>query len=231
MKFFHWGFLLAAVCSVTQGTILGQVTSASQSGVLPQASLALAPSNSAPAAPPWQPLNGSQRLMLFWDDTYNSPGAFLALSIGALTAQATDTPAAWSKDSSGYTRRFASAYGQLAIRNAVNEGLAGATGLEPRYIPCHCSGSVKRTGHALKWTFVTYAQSGRTTLDIPQIAGAYGSGMVSTYWYPHRSYSPLVQGIEFGHEEMGEVFLDNVVQEFGSDIERALHLKSSAHTN
>jgi hypothetical protein len=62
------------------------------------------------------------------------------------------------------------------------------------------------------------------TLDMPQIAGAYGSGIVSTYWYPHRQYSPLVQGVQFGHEQMGEVVIGNMVQEFGPSIKRALHV-------
>jgi hypothetical protein len=52
--------------------------------------------------------------------------------------------------------------------------------------------------------------------------------MISTYWYPHRLYDPLVQGVQFGHEEMGEVALGNVLQEFGPDLRRALRWRSSA---
>ena len=50
--------------------------------------------------------------------------------------------------------------------------------------------------------------------------------MISTYWYPHRLYSPLVQGLQFGHEQMGEVLIGNLIQEFGPDIKRSLHLHS-----
>ena len=73
-------------------------------------------------------------------------------------------------------------------------------------------------------TFTTYRQDGRLTLDVPQIAGAYGSGMISTYWYPHQQYTPLVQGVQFGHEQMGEVLVGNLVREFGPDLKRGLHL-------
>jgi hypothetical protein len=176
----------------------------------------------------WRPLTGQERLILFWSDTYASPGAFVALSISAMKEQMTGTPAKWDADGNGYTRRFASGYGQLAARTVVHEGLAGLTGLDPRYIPCHCEGTIKRTTHALKMTFITYSRSGRVTLDVPQIAGAYGSGMVSTYWYPHALYNPLVQGVQFGHVEMGEVFVGNFMQEFGPDIKRALHLHAIA---
>jgi hypothetical protein len=203
----------------------------SEAAVLPEApasSLSQSPaSTQAQGAAAWQPLTTEQRFSIFWDDTYNSPGAFVALSVGAMFSQMTGTPGAWS-DGNGYTRRFASGYGQLAIRNVVHEGLDGVTGLDPRYTPCNCKGAFKRSTHALKMSVTTYTRDGRMTLDAPQIAGAYGSGMISTYWYPHSHYSPLVQGVQFGHEEMAEVVIGNLFQEFGRDMKRALHLGSSS---
>ncbi len=172
----------------------------------------------------WEPLSGRARLALFWNDTYNSPGAFLALSVTALAGEIEDKPAQWSADGSGYTRHFASAYGQLVASNVIHEGMAAVSGLDPRYVPCQCKGVFRRSRHALKMSFATYTHSGRLTLDVPQLAGAYGSGMISTYWYPHRLYNPLVQGVQFGHEEMGEVLVENLFQEFTSDLKSALHL-------
>jgi hypothetical protein len=172
----------------------------------------------------WQPLTGRQRLTHFWNDSYDSPGAFLALSVSALAGQLENKPAQWSEDGSGYTRHFASAYGQLVAGNVIHEGLAAASGLEPRYIPCQCKGVFRRSRHALKMSFVTYTHGGRLTPDVPQLAGAYGAGMISTYWYPHRLYNPLVQGVQFGHEQMAQVFAENLFQEFTSDLKSALHL-------
>jgi hypothetical protein len=175
-----------------------------------------------PEAP--KPLTRRDRFTLFWNDTYASPGAFAGLGAGALIDQVRHEPAKWDADGSAYTRRFASEYGQLAARNVIHEGLAGITGLDPRYPVCKCEGVFHRSAHALKMTFTTYRADGRLTLDMPQIAGAYGSGMISTYWFPHQQYSPLVQGVQFGHEQMGEVLIGNMVQEFGPDLKRALHL-------
>jgi hypothetical protein len=207
--------------------------------MLGSGTLAPAPIESIPSAPihaasstgtgtRLAPLTGKDRFTLFWNTTYASPGAFLALSAGAMVDEVRHTPAKWDVDGSGYTRRFASAYGQLAARNIIHDGLAGVTGLDPRYTPCKCTGPLKRSGHALKMSFTTYRQDGRLTLDVPQIAGAYGSGMISTYWYPHRLYNPLVQGVQFGHEQMGEIVVGNLVEEFGPDMKRALHLHSIA---
>jgi hypothetical protein len=182
-----------------------------------------------PEAPlPVHQLTKMDRLTLFWNDTYASPGAFVGLSAGAFVDQVRHTPAKWDGDGSGYTRRFASEYGQLATRNVIHEGLAGVAGLDPRYSVCNCAGTMHRSAHALKMTFTTYRKDGTLVLDVPQIAGAYGSGIVSTYWYPHHLYSPLVQGVQFGHEQMGEVLIGNLIQEFGPDLKRSLHLHSIA---
>jgi hypothetical protein len=183
-----------------------------------------APVSSASAPTPR--LTRQDRLTLFWNDTYASPGAFAGLSAGALVDQVMHTPAKWDADGSGYTRRFASEYGQLAARNVIHEGLAGITGLDPRYQKCECYGMLNRSAHAVKMSFTTYRQDGRLTLDVPQLAGAYGSGIISTYWYPHHLYSPLVQGVQFGHEQMGEIVIGNLVKEFGPDLEHALHLRA-----
>jgi hypothetical protein len=176
----------------------------------------------APAAP--GPLTGKQRLILFWNDTYASPGAYAGVGMGAVIDQMEHTPGKWDADGSGYTRRFASEWGQLAVRNVVHEGLAGVTGLDPRYLMCNCKGVLRRSAHALKMSVTTYREDGRLALDVPQMAGAYGSGIISTYWYPHSRYNPLVQGVQFGHEQMGEIALNNLVQEFSTDIKRALHV-------
>jgi hypothetical protein len=180
----------------------------------------------APKPPPEtpKPLTMQDRVVLLWNDTYASPGAFAGLAAGALADQIRNVPVKWNDDGNAYTRRFASEYGQLAARNVIHEGLAAVTGLDPRYPVCKCEGVLHRSAHALQMTFTNYRKDGRLTLDMPQIAGAYGSGMVSTYWYPHRLYSPLVQGVQFGHEQMGEVFIGNLIQEFGPNIKQAFHL-------
>ena len=191
-------------------------------GMTPEISQAIPKPPETPE--PTRPLTRMDRLTLFLNDTYASPGAYAGLSAGAMIDQVRHTPAKWDQDGSAYTRRFASEYGQLAARNVIHEGMAAMTGLDPRYPVCKCTGLIHRSAHALEMTFTTYRQDGRLVLDMPQIAGAYGSGMISTYWYPHQQYSPLVQGVQFGHEQMSEVLIGNLVQEFGPDLKRGLHL-------
>ena len=147
-------------------TVFPGVAGASHDALLQGLGMTPRISQAMPTAPRTRPcpirrLTGKDRLTLFWNDTYASPGAFAGLSAGALVDQVRHTPAKWDRDGSGYTRRFASEYGQLATRNVIHEGLAGITGLDPRYPVCKCDGTLHRSAHALKMTFTTY-RAGRT---------------------------------------------------------------------
>jgi hypothetical protein len=178
----------------------------------------------APTKP--APLTTKGRLTLFWNETYASPGLWAGVAGGAMVDQVRHTPLKWDGDGNGYTRRFASEYGQLAVRNSIYHGMAGLTGVDPRYTVCKCQGTLRRGTHALLSTFITYREDGRPSLNMPSIASGYGAGMISTFWYPHQQFNPLVQGVQFGHEQMGELVVNNLLQEFGPDVQRRLHIKA-----
>jgi hypothetical protein len=222
------------VASENPGVLFSSSRDSQLQSAPPNSSLIPAISPDTPSAPvsnvktAYPRLNANDRLNLFLNDTYESPEAFAGLFAGALVDQIRHAPAQWNQGASGYTRRFANEYGQLAARNAIHDGLAGLTGLDPRYSACRCHGTLRRSAHAVKMSLTTYRQDGRLTLDVPQIAGAYGSGILSTYWYPRTDYTPLGQGILFGHEQMGEIMVGNLAKEFAPDLRRGLHLHSIA---
>ncbi len=72
---------------------------------------------------------------------------------------------------------------------------------------------------------MTRNNEGETRFDVPAIAGAYSSGMLSMYWYPHR-FSPLTDGVRVGNQQMGFYVGMNVLREFAPDVKRGLHLKN-----
>ena len=189
-----------------------------------------APSQVIPPA-----LTGNERWHLYVNETYLSSGSYLASLGAALGLQAIDYPSDWGGGFRGYGRRAASQYGTLVIQNTLHDGGAAALGYEPRYFRCQCTGVWRRTGHVLEMTFLTYDQHGQKRLDLPQLVGAYGSGMLSTYWYPKR-FSPLVQGVQAGHLQLGFVAGMRMVQEFTPEIKRLWPLRrlfnrSSEKTN
>jgi hypothetical protein len=165
------------------------------------------------------PLTASGRWHMYLKETYLDPGAY-ASSLGeAVIVQTLNYPSAWGGGFEGYGRRAANQYGLLVIQNSIHDGGAAALGYEPRYFRCQCTGFVHRTGHALEMSFLTYDRRGHKRLDLPQLVGAYGSGMLSAYWSP-RTFSPLVQGVQTGHLQFGFVAAMHMLQEFSPEIKR-----------
>jgi hypothetical protein len=172
----------------------------------------------------YKPLNGRER----WQRWVSEDGASPAIYIESLTAaaylQAIPDPATWNRTAGGFVRRLGSSYGSNLIQNTVQESTASIAGTDPRYFTCACSGFFHRSGHALKMTLLTYNRDGRETLDLPQITAAYGSSMIEVMWWPQH-YTPLVQGVQTGHLEMGFIGAEHLVQEFAPELKRLLHLR------
>jgi hypothetical protein len=172
----------------------------------------------------YKPLNGRER----WQRWVSEDGASPALHVESLATadflQIINAPSAWGRNTGGYLRRAGSSYASDGIENSVRESMAWAEGTEPRYLICGCTGFFHRTGHALKMTLLTYNRKGRETLDVPQLAGAYGSSMIEAMWYPPH-YSPLVQGVQSGHIEVGILGAEHLAQEFSPELKRIFHLR------
>ena len=166
------------------------------------------------------PLTGAERWHFYANETFLSSGIYFAAFGSALGLQSSGKPRAWGGGFEGYGRRSASQYGLFAIQNTVHDTAAAAFGHEPRYFRCQCTGAWRRTGRALEMTFLTYDAHGHKRLDLPQLAGAYSSGMISTLWYP-KGYSPLVQGVQAGHTQFAFVAGIHLIQEFSPEIRRS----------
>jgi hypothetical protein len=167
----------------------------------------------------YAPLDGHERFVRWWNEDGGSSSIHLTALLDASVTQVVNTPPEWGRTAGGFLRRGASSYGSNIIQNTTHEGLAYAMGTDTRYFACNCRGFLPRSGHALQMTLLTYNMSGHKTLDIPQIAGAYGGPMVATMWWP-RHYTPLVQGVQVGHLEIGLIGTIHMVQEFSPDLKR-----------
>lgn len=131
-----------------------------------------------------------------------------------------NAPPEWRQGAQGYFKRAASQFGQFAADDSIRSGLAAAAGLDTRYRRCECSGSGRRTVHAIRWSFVTRNNEGKTRFDWPRLAGAYGSGFVMDAWYPER-FGPK-DAFRQGHTEFGAAIGGNLLREFTPEIKRLL---------
>ena len=171
----------------------------------------------------YKPQDGHERWQRWVSEDGRSPTIHVVSLATASYHQIVNTPSEWNRTAEGFGRRLGSSYGSGVIQHTVHDGMAAAAGTDTRYFPCACSGLFRRSGHALKMTFLTYNRSGHLTLDLPQLSGAYGGSMISTMWYPD-NYSPLVQGVQSGHIEVGFIGAKHIAQEFAPELKRFFHL-------
>jgi hypothetical protein len=167
------------------------------------------------------PLSAHERWQRYWDESVLSPGLYFASLGAAAGGQLANEPREWKQGLEGYGRRSASNFGLFLMQTTIHEGAAAASGYDPRYSRCECRGALRRTRHAIVWSFVTRNREGRLRPDIPAISAAYGSGMLATYWYPSR-FSPLTDGVRTGNQQLGFQIGVNVIREFGPEIKRAI---------
>lgn len=172
----------------------------------------------------YQPLDYRERWHQYLEDTWQSGGFYVAALATAANDQATRIPPEWRLDAAGFGERTASWIAIFGIQESIHHGGAAALGFDPRYLACQCRGFLRRSAHAVKWSVVTKNSSGQARPDLPVIAGAYGSGVVSTFWYP-APHKPLADGVTAGNQQMLFVAGINVIKEFAPELKRALRLK------
>ena len=171
----------------------------------------------------YKPLTGKERAAFLVSDTLLSPLTYVAAVGGGGIQHLNNAPPEWNQGAKGYAKRSASVLGIVLIQGSISNGAAAALGYEPRYIHCGCNGFLKRTSHAVVWSIITKNSAGGNRLNLPALAGAYGSGMISTLWYPDR-FDPWKDGVRLGTQQLPFLAGANWLREFSPDLKRVLHL-------
>lgn len=174
---------------------------------------------SSPVQGSYVPLNGEERWHNFWNDTLLSPLSYVGALGGAYGQQLGDQPKEWGNSFAAYTKRVGSNLAQFGSQEAIHQGGAALMHTDPRYLSCRCKGGMQRTWYALKMSFLTYKEDGDKTVDIPQIAGAYGGAIISDVPNPSR-YSPFLQGVRGGNLQIGANVAINLFREFSPELNR-----------
>jgi hypothetical protein len=128
-------------------------------------------------------------------------------------------PREWTRSWEGYGKRVGTMFALFTIDTGVHEAGDAALELDPRYFRCRCRGGLRRTWNAFEMSFLAYDREGHKRVDFPQLAGAYGSGMIVTTWYP-QSYDLRIQSVQMGHQQMGFVVGVNLIREFSPELKR-----------
>jgi hypothetical protein len=161
---------------------------------------------------------GQERFHAYLRDTFG-PGALLQSAFVAGTNHFDNDPPEWRQGAQGYGRRFASRFGRFTIQKSIEYGLGTVLRQDTSYRRCECSGFLRRMSHALSSNFIARKRDGSRTLTIAKVAGYYGSGMISTAWYPDR-YTATGDGVRLGTLSLVSGTGVNVIREFWPEIRR-----------
>jgi hypothetical protein len=169
----------------------------------------------------YEPLSGKERLKVYFKMNYASVGAYFGPVFTALLLdQATGSPAQWGGGFAGFGRRVASRVGSAIVQGTVQAPVAALLHEDIRYIASCRHGFKSRTWHAIKYSFLTYNEHGRPTLNVANLGSYYASTAVSTAWLP--SHNNLATYTLSATEQIGLSIPINVIQEFWPEIRHSV---------
>ncbi|MFN3325371.1 MAG: hypothetical protein ACK5AZ_17900 [Bryobacteraceae bacterium] len=182
-------------------------------------------SQQQPAAPPtsptpaqWTPMTKSEKVRASVRNAVGPP-ALVGPAILAFWDLGIDRVPEWPSGGAGYIRYYGDRFGRNAIRESIELTFDLALGHDPRYFRSPHPGVWRRTRHALKQTVFNYNDQGKRVVGYPNIFGAYGSGLISGFWYPP-SRNSFASGLGRGTGQLGINAGTNVFYEFWPDIRR-----------
>lgn len=147
-----------------------------------------------------------------------SPAAAGKAGLGAAVTQATNTPSEWGQGASGFGERLGSAFGKHLVQRGIQYPVSKMFHEQLGYQRSGQKGFGPRLKHALVATVITHkTTTGKRTVAKGQLAGAFGSGLVSRLWQP-ASTRTVGLGFASGGITLGVDAAGNVIREFWPEI-------------
>jgi hypothetical protein len=141
---------------------------------------------------------------------YPIAGSAIAAGVG----QFSDSPPEWHQGVEGYSKRFGSDFGIVAVGTTTRYGLAEALKEDTLYYRCECTGLFPRLRYAVLSTLMARrGDDGHRVFSIPALAAPYAGALTAIYgWYPGR-YSAK-DAFRMGNYSMLGYMGGNVTLEF-----------------
>jgi hypothetical protein len=136
------------------------------------------------AAKPVPVLNDDQLFHKYVVSTVG-PSGLIGAAAAAGWEQYQNYPDEWGRGTSGYAKRWASAYAAGAIGNTTKYAFAHALHQDPSFTPCRCRGFNARMRHAVTSVFTARTRSGRDVFSPATVAGLAAEHMIpAALWFP-----------------------------------------------
>lgn len=167
-----------------------------------------------------KPMTGSERWSYYLRSTYGLRSlAYTAAGTGI--NQARDTVPEWGQGMEGYSKRYASSFGQKAIKRSIHHGLASLFHEDPRFRRSDRSGLFDRALHAAGQTLFAYKDDGGRRVGYSRFVATGAAAYISRQWRPER-YHSADQYFSSAVRSLGIDAAKNVFNEFWPDIRRML---------
>src|SRR5437868_6596433 len=163
-------------------------------------------------------LDVSGKLRYHAEATYK-PMALLGVAAYAGVLQADGAPKEWGGGGGAYGQRYASTLAWVGIHSALAFSLDSALHQDPRYYRSGEGGFWKRSGHAIRGTFLTRTDKGGEIFSTWRMGSAFGAAYLSNQWYPDRLNTVRLDLIQ-GGVTVGFDLVSNLGAEFLPDIKR-----------
>lgn len=119
------------------------------------------------------------------------PYPIVGSAVTAGLNQYTNSPPEWRQGAEGYSKRFGSDVGIVAVATTTRYGLAEVLREDTLYYRCECKGFGPRMRHAIASTLIARrGEDGHRVFSIPALVAPYAGTTTAVYaWFPNR-YGP-----------------------------------------
>ena len=116
------------------------------------------------------------------------PYPIAGVAVAAGINQLSNEPPEWNQGVAGYSRRFGSDLGIVAVGTTARYGLAEALREDTLYYRCECKGLFPRLRHAVISTVIARrGNDGHRVFSFPALVAPYAGTFTAVYgWYPDR---------------------------------------------
>lgn len=119
----------------------------------------------------------------------------------------------------GFGKRYGARLASGATNNAIEAGLGGLWGEDPRYFPAKGKPLKSRLGHVVKMAFITHNRAGETMPAYARYVAFAGGNLVSNTWRPDSPSTAGNVSLQVGFNFMNRI-IGNAFSEFMPGIDK-----------
>jgi hypothetical protein len=162
------------------------------------------------------PMTQKEKFYFYLKTTYDPQSLFFSAASAGIQ-QARDSVPEWGQGMEGYSKRFASSFGQKVIDKTIVFGLGSILHEDPRYFRSEKSGVWRRVFHAVGQSFISHKDSGGIRPGYSSFIGMTAGVCISRKWYPASEQTPG-EYFKDGAITFGSIIAKNIIHEFFSII-------------